>query len=110
MNSVENGMRLAFVLAGVFCLYVAGHLAVKTRVEVHRHGPEPSAGTVTTRREPHPANWGAAEGFAIAGGLCFLAAGLVQRSVTVPVLERPVEDELPSPFQQSRLRGRRIDR
>jgi hypothetical protein len=34
----------------------------------------------SSRPEPHPASWGSAEGFAVAGGLCFLAAGLVFRS------------------------------
>jgi hypothetical protein len=31
----------------------------------------------SSRAEPHPTSWGSAEGFAVAGGLCFLAAGLV---------------------------------
>jgi hypothetical protein len=34
----------------------------------------------TFRSEPHPAGWGAAEGFAVAGGLCFLAAALMWRN------------------------------
>lgn len=36
--------------------------------------PPPSR---TSSTEPHPTSWGSAEGFAVAGGLCFLAAGLV---------------------------------
>ena len=43
--------------------------------------------------EPHPAGWGSAEGFAVAGGLCLLASALSLRGrVAAPAREKSVAD------------------
>ena len=71
---------IAFYSAvGIVCLGVGGCLAQFTRTEEIREGPPaPPHTTVTVRKvyRDHPANWGAAEGFALAGGLCFIGAAL----------------------------------
>ena len=71
-------MQWFFSGVGIVCLLFGAHLGVKTRIEEYRDGP-PKSGTVVKVERDHYANWGAAEGFAMAGGLCLIAAALVHR-------------------------------
>src|SRR5262249_21261906 len=64
MNRSERIIQWFFLAAGIFCFAMAGYLSMATEPGPH----------------PHPASWGASEGFAVAGGLCVLAVGLVVRN------------------------------
>jgi hypothetical protein len=66
-------MQWLFTAIGILCLLAAGYLSVMTDSKSRQQPNEPPP-------TYHPASWGAAEGFAIAGGLCLLAAGLVHRN------------------------------
>src|SRR5262245_4225985 len=74
-------MQWFFSGVGIGCLLFGAHLAVKTRIQEFRDPPPPppQSGTVRKVERDHGANWGAAEGFAMAGGLCLIAAALVHR-------------------------------
>src|SRR5262245_20359098 len=79
---MESIMQWFFSGVGIVCLLFGAHLAVKTRIEEFRDGPPPpppQSATVRKVEREHAANWGAAEGFAMAGGLCLIAAALVHR-------------------------------
>jgi hypothetical protein len=73
MNVAERDLHWLFIVTGFGCFLVAVYLSIGPQIDV-------PAGNTATKVEPHPASWGAAEGFAVAGGMCFLAAGLVIRS------------------------------
>ena len=88
-----------FSAIGVCCLLVALYLAVLTRTETVYQGPQPPPPAAVTRiTREHPANWGAAEGFAMAGGLCFIAAALAMHRpresnpAMIPSGERALHD------------------
>ena len=73
-------MQWFFSGVGIVCMVFGAHLALKTRIEEFREGgPPPPSGAVRRVERDHSANWGAAEGFAMAGGLCLIAAALVLR-------------------------------
>jgi len=75
MTIVERDIHWVFIITGFGSFALAAYLALSSHTEL------PGTNTNTAPKiEPHPASWGAAEGFAVAGGLCFLAAGLVVRS------------------------------
>jgi hypothetical protein len=82
-------MQVLFTLVGMLCLGIAVYFAVMTESKPVEKAGQPSA----SRQESHPANWGAAEGFAIAGGLCFIAAGLVHRAEGATLREPKANDE-----------------
>jgi hypothetical protein len=83
MNFIERHIYLPFLVTGVGCFVMAAALTLITRTEQ----------STTPRVEPHPASWGSAEGFAVAGGLCYLAAGLVVRGrEPAPRWPEPGED------------------
>jgi hypothetical protein len=76
-------MQWFFSATGIVFLLFGAFLALCTKTEEIRHGPpSPPPTTVEVRRvsREHPANWAASEGFAMAGGLCLIAAALVHRT------------------------------
>ena len=75
MNRSDRNIHWFFIAAGICCFAMAGYLSMATHIEPAAQGKEPAA-----KAEPHPASWGSSEGFAVAGGLCVLAAGLVVRN------------------------------
>jgi hypothetical protein len=89
----DTFMQVLFALTGVVCLVAGGYLAILTRTEVQVYpGTQPPApGTVTKSTHAHPANWAAAEGFAMAGGLCLIAAALVAHRPRPTNNPRPAE-------------------
>src|SRR5438067_375820 len=76
MNLIERHIYVLFLLTGLGCFVIAASLSLTTRTEPRAEPNKPPP----PKAEPHPASWGSAEGFAVAGGLCFLAAGLVIRN------------------------------
>jgi hypothetical protein len=96
-------MQWSFAATGVACLLAGMYLALLTRTEVNVFpGTQPPApGTVTKISREHPANWGASEGFAMAGGLCFIAAALVAHRPTFTISSRPAEASAVVPRQDN---------
>ena len=82
MNRSNRNVHWIFLAAGVACFAMAGYLSMATQIE-----PVAQPNNPAPRVEPVPASWGASEGFAVAGGLCVLAAGLVVRN-REPALSR----------------------
>ena len=78
MNTLERDIHWVFIVTGFGCFLLAAYLALSSHTQL------PGTNTAAPKIEPHPASWGAAEGFAVAGGLCFLAAGLVVRNNEQP--------------------------
>src|SRR5262245_55692151 len=75
---------LLFTAIGFVCLLAAGYFAMRTETRESYRGPQPEppkTATLVKESQPHPTNWAAAEGFAIAGGLCLLAGGLGVRNI-----------------------------
>jgi hypothetical protein len=71
---------LCLLFALIFTLYRETHTITYTDPPPLPPPPGVTPKTVTkTESFPHPANWGAAEGFAMAGGICLVAAALVKR-------------------------------
>ena len=69
---------MVFSTMGLVCLLTALFLAVPRTETIVYPGPQgPVPGSRSTVTKDLPASWGAAEGFAMAGGLCFIAAALV---------------------------------
>jgi len=76
-------MQWFFSGIGIVCLLFGSYLALMTRTEeIHEGAPPPPPQKSTVRKvsRDHSANWGAAEGFAMAGGLCLIAAALAHRA------------------------------
>jgi hypothetical protein len=95
---------------GIGCLLVGGHLAIRHSIEEIREGPpSPPPQTVTVQKveRDHPANWGAAEGFAMAGGLCLIAAALAFRGLPSGQLAQGKVNEAPTEEEYSRAFRRR---
>jgi hypothetical protein len=76
----ERVMPWLFSAAGFCCLLIALVFSLYRETRTIPSGPPPPQGVQVIRESfPHPANWGAAEGFAMAGGICFVAAALANR-------------------------------
>jgi hypothetical protein len=100
---------VGYSAVGIICLQVGGQLAVKAvteEVEVRQGPPPPPPTTATVRKEvrvrEHPANWGAAEGFAMSGGLCLIAAALAYRGLPTGQLAQGKANEAPAEQECSR--------
>jgi hypothetical protein len=86
MDTLDRNPQRLFTVTGFICLLVAVWFGVMTETRER----ESTSGPSTTKSvSSHPASWGASEGFAIAGGLCFLAAGLVHRNITERAPQEP---------------------
>ena len=103
-------MQWFFSGVGLVCLAFAVFFAL--RVETETISPPPPPGEIRatdphSRRvsRPHPTNWAAAEGFAIAGGLCFIAAGLVYRPDFSFVPARQPRNDVPDELAHRALRS-----
>jgi hypothetical protein len=86
MNRSYKNIHWFFLTASIGCFAMAGYLSMATHIEPVTQPKEPAP-----RVEPHPASWGSSEGFAVAGGLCVLAAGLVVRNREPALLRAEIE-------------------
>jgi hypothetical protein len=97
MLIVQGGhaMQPAFIGLGIVGWIIAGTFGCYQTVELRQELPtpgrsaEPKRSVITVTVAPSLVSAAAAGGFAMAGGLCFLAAALVQRSAP-PTEQRPV--------------------
>jgi hypothetical protein len=99
----ETNMQWFFSTMGLVCLLTALFLAVPRTETFVNPGPQPpAAGTRTTVTKDLPASWGASEGFAMAGGLCFIAAALVviQTKPTTVTPSSSTENNVPRQIEQ----------
>jgi hypothetical protein len=111
MNVLEKNVCWLFIGVGFGCFILAAYLSLTTVTENQpERGKPPPA-----KLEPKPASWGAAEGFAVAGGICFLAAGLVvrNREIVLPNVrgegERSYRDAVGSVRGWGNTRGEDLD-
>ena len=70
MNALERDIHWVFIVTGFGCFVLAAFLAL-----AHPAWLPGTPAATGGNPEAHPASWGAAEGFAVAGGLCFAALG-----------------------------------
>jgi hypothetical protein len=86
----ETIMQWFFSVTGLVCLLVAAGLSMPRSETIYYPGPQPpAAGTTTRVAKELVASWAAAEGFAVAGGLCFIAAALVVGMTSPTGASRP---------------------
>jgi hypothetical protein len=100
----ETNMQWFFSTMGLVCLLTALFLAVPRTETIVYPGPQPppAAGSKSTVTKDLPASWGASEGFAMAGGLCFIAAALVvmQTKPATATLPSSTENNVPRQIEQ----------
>ena len=99
-------MQWFFSITGLWCMLTALYLAVPRTETIVHPGPQgqfqpPAAGSTSTVTKDLPASWGASEGFAMAGGLCFIATALVMmrpKPTTAP--PSSTENSVPRQIEQ----------
>jgi hypothetical protein len=99
----ETDMQWFFSVMGLVCLLTALHLCVpRTETIVQSYPQPPNPGSTTIVTKDLPSSWGASEGFAMAGGLCFIAAALVvmQSKPTTATPPSSTENNVPRQIEQ----------
>jgi hypothetical protein len=102
---IATGIVGLFIATGLGCFLFAIYLSQSTETY-----PRETPGKAQPARVEHlPASWGSSEGFALAGGLCFLAAGLVvrNREMVLPPVKADAERSYREALSNARGWGHR---